>query len=245
MTGRGGMSNPWEADPVMPADAVQMRSAAAELEGFARATDIAARPGVSARIMASIAAEPTPAPLTALSDATRRRRLAAMVAALRDTWRVAWTGGRPAAIRLSAATAVVLLLAAVGSAGGLAAVGAWNALNPPDARPAPSPSVNQLPVIVPPVQSSPSVIMPPSTMRPEPSMSPAPMESQRPTPSTTPMQSQRPMPMPTHHPKPTSMPMPTHHPKPTSMPMATHHPEPTSMPMATHHPEPAHGAGHG
>ena len=110
MTGRGGMSNPWKADEVGPADAEQIRGAAAELERFAQATDIAPRAGLGAQIMAALAAEPTPAPLTALSYATRRRRLAAMLAALRDTWRVAWTGGRPVAIRLSAAMVVVLFM---------------------------------------------------------------------------------------------------------------------------------------
>jgi hypothetical protein len=232
VTGRGGMNHPWEADEVAPSDATQMRSAAAELERFARATDIAPRAGLSAQIMASLAAEPTPAPLTALSDATRRRRLAGMLAALRDTWRVAFTGGRPVAIRLSAAMAVVVLLATVGSVGGLAAVGAWSALNPPATSPAPSPSVDQVPVIVPPMQPNPSVTTPRSTVGPEPTMSPTPMQSQGPTPSATPM----------HTARPTTKPMP----KPTAMPapMPTHHPEPTSMPMPTHHPEPTHGAGH-
>ena len=227
MTGRGGMNHPWEADEVAPADARQIRTAAAELERFARATDFAPRAGLSAQIMASLAAEPTPAPLTALSDATRRRRLAAMLAALRDTWRVTFTGGRPVAIRLSAAMVVVVLLATVGSAGGLAAVGAWSVLNPPATSPAPSPSVDQPPVVVPPAQPSLSVTMPPATMGPEPSMSPAPTQSQRPTSSATPMPTTR----------PTTKPMPA--------PMPTHHPEPTAMPMPTHHPEPTHGAGHG
>ena len=156
-----------------------------------------------------------------------------MLAAVRDAWRVTFTGGRPVAIRLSAAMVVVLLLATVGSVGGLAAVGAWSVLNPPSTAPAPSPSVDHVPVVVPPVQPSAPLTMPPSTMGPESSMSPAPMQSQRPTPSMTPM----------HTPRPTTMPMP----KPTAKPIPTqtHHPEPTSMPQPTHHPEPSHDPGHG
>jgi hypothetical protein len=233
MTARGGTDNPWEADPVTPADGERIRSAAAELERFALATDVAPRAGLAASILATLEAEPTPAPLTALTAATRRRRLGAMLAALRDAWRVTWSGGRPVAIRLSAAMAVLVLVVMTGSVGGLAAVGAWTALQPTPTTPTPSPSNDQAPVVVPPVQPSPSPAAPMGTAAPTPSGSPAPTASPRSAPSAAP----------THTPRPTMKPTP----RPTAMPthMPTHHPDPTSMPMPTHHPEPSHDPGHG
>ena len=226
MTARGGIDNPWEADPVTPADGERIRSAAAELERFALATDVAPRAGLAASILATLEAEPTPAPLTALTAATRRRRLGAMLAALRDAWRVTWSGGRPVGIRLSAAMAVLVLVVTTGSVGGLAAVGAWTVLQP--APTIPAPSVDQVPVVVPPVQPSASPAAPMGTAAPTPSGSPAPTASPRPAPSAAP----------THTPRPTMKPTL----RPTAMPthMPTHHPDPTSMPMPTHHPEPSH-----
>lgn len=226
MTTRGGRTNSWETDPVAPADAERMRSAAAELERFARATDVAPRAGLAASIMGAIETEPTPAPLTALSAATRRRSAPAMVVALRDAWRVAWSGGRPVAIRLSAAMAVLVLVVTTGSVGGLAAVGAWTALQPaPTMTPSPSPDV--VPVVIPPAYPDPSPSAAPT--RAAPSLSPAP--TPKPTPSATPPPTPRPTVKST--PKPTARPTPR----------PTHHPEPTAMPQPTHHPDPTHDAG--
>jgi hypothetical protein len=233
MTARGGTDSPWDADPVAPADAERMRSAAAELERFARATDVAPRAGLAGSIMSMVAVEPTPAPLTALSAATRRRRLGAMLAALRDAWRVTWSGGRPIAIRVSAAMAVLVLVITTGSVGGLAAMGAWTAVQPAPTTPAPSPSVDQVPVVVPPMQPSASPAAPAGTAAPTPSGSPAPTSSPGPAPSAAP----------THTTRPTMKPTPRPTARPTVKP--THHPDPTSMPMPTHHPEPSHGTGHG
>ena len=49
--------------------------------------------------------------------AAREGRLGAMVGALRDTWHVAWSGGRPIAARAQAMAFVLLLVLAVGSVG--------------------------------------------------------------------------------------------------------------------------------
>ena len=233
MTARGAGDNPWEAEPVAPADAERMRSAAAELERFARATDVGPRAGRAASIMAALAVEPTPAPLTALTAATRHGHLGAMLAAMRDAWRVTWSGGRPVAIRLSAAMAVLVLVVTTASVGGLAAVGAWTALQPTQTAPAPPPSNDQAPVVVPPVQPSPSPVAPSVTAAPTPSGSPPPTASPRSSPSATPMPTARPTMKPTA--RPTT--------RPTLKP--THHPDPTSMPVPTHHPEPSHDPGHG
>ena len=205
----------------------RIRSAAVELEHYARGTHLAPRAELAARIAAAIEQEPAPAPLTAMAQAARERRATGLMAGLRDLWRVTWSGGRPVAIRLSAALVVLLLVAGVGSATGLAAVGAWNVLSP-DATATPAPSVPQVPVVVPPVQPS---------VPAEPLVTPPPVETPAPTPSTTPRPTAPPSPTPRPSAPPTTR--PTHTPMHTPMPAPTHHPD------ATHQAEPTHAPGHG
>jgi len=205
----------------------RIRSAAGELQHYARAAHPAPRQDLAARIAAAIEREPTPAPLTVMAQAAREHRAAGLVAGLRDLWRVTWSGPRPLAIRLSAALVVLLLVAAVGSAGGLAAVGAWNALRP-EATTTPAPSIPQLPVVGPPVQPS---------VPAEPLVTPPPVETPAPAPSTTPRPTTPPSPTPRPTARPT--PRPTHSPRHTPMPAPTHHPD------ATHQAEPTHEPGHG
>jgi hypothetical protein len=199
----------------------RIRSAAGELEQYARGTHLAPSEDLAARIAAAIEQEPAPAPLTAMAQAAREHRAAGFVAGLRDLWRVTWSGGRPAAIRLSAALVVLLLVAGVGSATGLAAVGAWNVLSP-NATTTPAPSVREVPVVVPPVQPS---------VPAEPLVTPPPVETPAPTASPTPRPTARPTPRPTARPTP--------RPTRTPMPARTHHPD------ATHQAEPTHWPGHG
>jgi hypothetical protein len=229
MTGRDSVHNLWKADPVDPADAERIRSAAVELERYVRATDLAPRVRLGAQIMETLEAEPVPAPLTALGAAARGRRLRAMLSALGDAWRVAWSGGRPIAIRLSAAVAVLVLVVAVGSLGGLAAVGAWSVLQPE--RPTPSPSVDLVPVVVPPVDSEPSRIETPATAAPGPTPTPSP--SPHVTEPTAPARTPRPTVRPTPTPRVTAR--PTHPPERTPVPEGTHHPEPTHPPETIDH----------
>jgi outer membrane biosynthesis protein TonB len=162
-----------------------------------------------------------------MAQAAREHRLTGLMAGLRDLWRVTWSGGRPLAIRLSAALVVLLLVAGVGSAGGLAAVGAWNALRP-DATTTPAPSIPQLPVVVPPVQPS---------VPAEPLATPPPLEAPTPTASPTPRPTAPPSPTPRPSAHPTTR--PTRTPMHTPMPAPTHHPDPT------HQAEPTHEPGHG
>lgn len=211
------------SDPFTATEIERIRSAAGELEHYARGTHLAPRAELAARIAAAIEQEPAPAPLTAMAQAAREHRATGLMAGLRDLWRVTWSGGRPVAIRLSAALVVLLLVAGVGSAGGLAAVGAWNALRP-DATTTPAPSVPQVPVVVPPVR--PSIPVEP-LVSPTPLETPAPRPSPTAAPSPTPRPSARPTTRPTHTPMHTPMPAPTHHPD------------------ATHQAEPTHAPGHG
>lgn len=205
----------------------QTRVTAAELEQYVRATEVEPDPEVRSRILAALADEPVPAPLAAMATAAHEHRGRAVLAGLRDVWRVAWSGGRPVGIRLSAALAVVLLVAGVGSASGLAAAGAWSVLHPSAQAPIPSPSLpppSGHPTATPSASSSPATS--PSEM---PSAMPTGMP--RPSATTMPMPTATPM-MPSSTPAPT--PMSTH--APTSTPMSTHHPAPSSMPGETRHP---------
>ena len=65
-----------------------------------------------------------------------------MAAALADSWRVAFSGGRPFAVRAQAAAFVLIVVVALGSLGGIAAVGAARLLEPaPSQVASPPPSV--------------------------------------------------------------------------------------------------------
>ena len=209
-------------DPLDPAEVAATRSAADALEAYARATDVAPRPGAAANILAAIATEPTPAPLVAMASSVRARRPARIAAALRDAWRVTWSGSRPVGIRLSSGLVVLLLVAGVASGGGMAAAAAWNALQPGPSVP---PTPTQLPIVVPPVNPSPSGEPTPTAVPTAPASGP----SMSPPPMPTPHMTQ----MPTSH--PTTMPMPTS----TPMPMSTHQ---AQSPMPSHGPASTQGS---
>ena len=209
-----------------PEDVERMRSAAVELDVYARATDVDGRDELRARIMAALADEPTPAPLTAMAAAAHERRAAGLVAGFRDLWRVALSGGRPLLVRLPAALAVLVLVGAVGGTGALAAAGAWTVLHPaPTATP--SPTANPGPIVVPSVR---------------PGASGTPMPTASPSSGASPFSTSAPMP--TAMPRPTMGPTMSPMPKPsaTPVPMVTSTPMATAMP--THHPEATHQPGH-
>ena len=89
-------------DGLTPGEQAQVMAAARELESLAAATDIAPGAGFSDRVMAAVAAEPTPRPMKAAASAARRGAVLGVLAAFGDLWRVAWTGGRPLAARAPA-----------------------------------------------------------------------------------------------------------------------------------------------
>ncbi len=210
------------SDAFAPDELAAIRSTADALERYARTTDIAPRKTAAAGILAAIAAEPTPAPLVAMAAATRARRPGGIVAALRDAWRVTWSGSRPVSIRLSSGLAVLLLVAVVGSTGGIAAAAAWNALQPAPTMP---PTSTQLPVVMPPSLPSPS---------PEPAATASPTDA-----IATPGPSPSPSPKATHRPTPKPTARPTPHPTPRRTPRPSHQ---WWSPMPSHHPEPSdHG----
>jgi cytoskeletal protein RodZ len=105
-----------------------------------------------------------------------------MVAALRDTWEVAWSGGRPVAARAQAMAFVLLLVVAVGSVGAVTTVGAFNVLFPTTS----SPTV--------PLPSVPAVVIPSprAADTPEPTETAEPTETDEPTETAEPTETLKP-----------------------------------------------------
>ncbi|MBA2313946.1 MAG: hypothetical protein H0V87_01055 [Chloroflexi bacterium] len=143
-----------------------------ELESAAGEVATAVSTGFTSRVMTAIALEPVPQPATVAGRALRGGRPLAVLAAVRDAWRVARTGGRPAAARAQAMALVLVVvvgLGAVVSIGGSAMAGALGLFD----RDAPTPSVPVLPT-------------------PSPSVAPTPPPTPSPTPSPTPLPSTSP-----------------------------------------------------
>ena len=80
------------------------------------AGQIAARPSADFvdRVMAAVAREPLPAPAVAAGEAVRHGRLAALLAAVGDGWRVLIGSGHPFAARAQALALVIVAVVVVG-----------------------------------------------------------------------------------------------------------------------------------
>ena len=233
-----------EAADLGPSAEAELLGTARQLEWLAATEDIGPSPDFADRVMAAVSREPAPRPVAAALGAARRRSPLAALAALGDLWRVAFTGGRPFAVRFPAMALVALLVLGSVGAGALGA-GALAGLlgRTPDATPALSPS--------PLVPSSP----PEPTPSPSPSVSPA--ESESAEPSGVPGSSESPEPSdalePTGAPAQTqgategniAHPTGTQRPTlwPTYTPEATETPRPGETPQAT--PGTAGGSGGG
>ena len=232
-----------------PAEQAGLLATARELEWLAADNDVGPSEGFEERVMAAIAVEPTPRPLAAAAGAARRGRPAGIFAALGDLWRVAWTGGRPLAVRAPAMALVLLLLAGSVGLGGLGAAAALGMLEPrkpapvvtpSPAVPAPSPGPTTGPTTSPTPSPSPSPEPSESvepSESPEPSGSPEPSESPEPSGSPEPSKTDRPASTSKPTPRPTASPDDEKTPKPTSTPHPTETPEPTGTPGPTGSPD--------
>ncbi len=156
-----------------------------ELEGLAGQPDAALGADFANRVMAAIALEPAPQPATVAGRALRAGSGGAFLAALRDAWRVALSGGRPLAVRAQAIALVLVAVLAIGSVLSAGAVGVAGALGlfrgdaPPPVAPVatPSPNVSPLPSTTP--SPSPSDI-PPVAPSPSPTDTDEPDETEEP-----------------------------------------------------------------
>jgi hypothetical protein len=228
----------------------QIMATARELEWLAAADDVAPTTGFADRVMAAVAAEPTPRPVSAAASAARRGAFLGVLTALGDLWRVAWTGGRPLSVRAPAMALVVVLMAATVGAGALGVGALGGLLNRPDVTPPPLTSPSPSPAT--PIPSpSPSISPAPSGSRattPEPSGSPTttPEPSERPEPTETPEATRTPEPgataVPTARPTAGASPRPTSTAEPTATPGPSKTPQPGETPRPTETPKPGETA---
>jgi hypothetical protein len=149
-----------------------------ELQALAERTKTGTSAPFVDGVMAALATEPGPKPSIALTTAARERRPRGVLSAIGDTWRVAFSGGRPFAVRAQALAFVLVVIVASGSLGGVVAAGAWGMVVRPQttvplptdhgllesARPTPPPSV--LPGVVAAPTASPVAGMPEATETP-------------------------------------------------------------------------------
>ncbi len=149
------------------AESAGLLATARDLEAFARSEHVTTTTDFEDRVMAIIATEPPPRPIAVGGG------IAGLLFALRDAWRITWTGGRPVAVRAQAFALVLIAVVAMGSVGSLATVGVARLLVPdvspaptlpPAPSPSPRPSVNPSPSLAP--RPSPSV---PPSVSPTPS----------------------------------------------------------------------------
>lgn len=247
MSGPGRRFDPSELDdldgaPLTDAEAAAMLAIARDLEGFAQATTVNPTPGFEDRVMTAVAAEAPPRPVATGG------RIAGLVVAFRDAWRITWSGDRPLAVRAQAFALVLLVVVAVGSTTTLAAVGVSQVLRddgkPPTVQPSDGlPSPDDLgPTTAPSGLQEPSPSMEPSD---DPGDSAEPGESTEPsedleTPDATedgggsggtaePTRTPRPTAKPTHTPEATD----TQEPEGTDQPDDTPEPEDTPHPTQT------------
>jgi hypothetical protein len=162
---------------------------ARELDALVMAETPAPTPGFASRVMAAVAAEPVPQPVTAFARALAGGRVVGMLAAVRDAWRVSTSPGRPTPVRAQALALVLLALLAFGSLAGIAgaAMGLFDSRRPdPSSLPTfpaivqPSPSSHRLP------EDSPTPTPPPPAPDTSPTPSPKPTATVRPTDRATP-----------------------------------------------------------
>ena len=104
-----------------------------------------------------------------------------MVAALADSWRVAFSGGRPFAVRAQALAFVLVAILAVGSLGGIAAVGAVRLLGAGTRRPRASAVADRAQRVVPDPTPSRSRLTIAADRTPEPTETPRPSDTPEPS----------------------------------------------------------------
>jgi hypothetical protein len=207
---------------------------ARELESLAAGEAIRPSDGFEDRVMAAIALEPAPRLVVRRPSAGRAGRVTAFLVAVGDAWRVASTGGRPAAVRAQALAFVLLVLLAAGALTTVTAVGVGallqrNGQTTPSFTPAPTvgPTTSETAV---PSES------PDASDSPEPSETPEATEAaEGPGAIATPKSAETA--------KPTATSRPTRTPRPTQTP----HAEDTQKPGETPNPTEIddHGGGCG
>jgi hypothetical protein len=211
-TGRPGDTQPSDAE------LAETLGVARDLEALAAAEGIRPTDGFEDRVMAAIAAEPAPRLVVRPASAVRGGRAGAFLLAVRDSWGVATSGGRPIGVRAQALAFVLLVVVAAGALTTATAVTVGgllqrNEVPPPSVQPAPS--VAPTPALPP----TPSAIPTPSQSA-EPSETPEATETADPTETSEADETEKPgeTPRPTRTPRPTETPEPDETPDPDDTP---------------------------
>jgi hypothetical protein len=173
-----------------------------ELHSFAASDRMEPGAGFAARVMGAIAAEPVPQPIAVVGEALRRARPLAVLAGLRDAWRVAISGGRPPGVRAQALALVLVAAFGFASLGGILAIGASALLNR-------SETPEPIPTLPSPIPSP----LPSPTPTSAPTATPSPTPSATSSPDGTPRQTTTPNPAQTAEPTDTAEPDETDDPK--------------------------------
>jgi uncharacterized membrane protein YgcG len=164
------------------AELAQALGLARDLEAMAAADLASPTDGFEDRVMAAIATEPAPRLAVRPPAGVRGGRLGAMAVAIRESWGVAFSGGRPLAVR---AQAMAVVLVAILAAGLLATAGVVTVGGLLQGRPSPVPSVAPLPSAVPsPTMPATALPSPSPSATPEATETPEPVETPRPAPTS-------------------------------------------------------------
>ena len=148
-------------EDVRPDDLAAEARVARELEGIGGRTGAAFSADFVDRVMASVEAEPVPAPARAAGHALRHGAIGAFLASFADAWRVTTRSGFPVAVRAQA-LALVLVVVGLAAGSGVATAGALGFMQGEAGVPSPQPSIDVPPT--PDGNSAPS--MPPRTEEP-------------------------------------------------------------------------------
>lgn len=171
-----GMPGDAPATDAELADALAM---ARELESLAAAAVSGPTTGFEDRVMAAIALEPPPRLIVRPGSAVRGGSIDAALLAFRQAWAVAFTGGRPFAVRAQAlaVVAVVVLAAALLTTATAVTVGGLlqSRTSPP---PSVAPALTATPIVAPTVSPSPKSSSEPTA---SPTDTPEPIETAQPT----------------------------------------------------------------
>jgi hypothetical protein len=183
-----------DGDEPTSAELGEVLATARAIETQLAAADVHPSTGFPDRVMAAVALEPKPQPAVAAGLALRRGRVGALFAALADSWRVAFSGGRPLAVRAQAAAFVLVAILAAGSLGGIGLVGALDVLAP---NRSPSPPPSQLAPVTPSPRLGPTETSQPThttepTETPDASETPEPSETKEPTRTARPGKTEHP-----------------------------------------------------
>jgi hypothetical protein len=164
---------------VAPDELVADHRVARRLEAVADRGTVRPSADFADRVMAAVAAEPSPAPARAAGAALRRLSLGGILVSFRDAWRVSFGAGFPVAARAQA-LALVIVAGGLLATSGVVTAGALGAFNSHGPEPAPTTQATAAPTSTPEPTTTPEpseVVGPNGTIEPNQSGSPEPSES--------------------------------------------------------------------